>query len=109
MVIDGKLADLFTDPKKGANRGVGVCALVFCAPLLLTIAVMIKLGYGGPVFQAQTRQSQRNGVYRAWRFHTANGAHHAGLGGFLCHSRLELLPQLVNVARGDISIARVLD
>lgn len=109
MVIDGKLADFFSDPKKGVNRAVGACALVFCTPLLLAIAVAIKLASGGPVFEVENRQNRRDGVYKAWRFRTAEGPDDGGFTGFLCHSRLDLLPQLLNVARGDISIAHVLD
>lgn len=44
--------------------------------------------------------------YEALRFRTSEGK---GLCAFLLKTRLELLPQLVNVVRGDISIADALD
>ena len=109
MVIEGKLADYFMDPKNGANRGAGVFALLFCAPLLAMIALAIKLGNGGPAFSAEPRQTNRAGAYKAWRFRTSHGDDRTGFGIFLCQSRLELLPQLINVVRGDISIASALD
>ena len=109
MVIEGKLAGYFQDPKKGMNRGAGVFALIFCAPLLVTIALAIRLGSGSPAFTTETRQTGPSGAYKALRFRTEQDGGSNGLSRFLCHSRLELLPQLINVARGDISIASVLD
>jgi lipopolysaccharide/colanic/teichoic acid biosynthesis glycosyltransferase len=50
-----------------------------------------------------------SGVYQALRFRTARQGGSSGLERFLSASRLELLPQLVNVVHGDISIAKVLD
>jgi lipopolysaccharide/colanic/teichoic acid biosynthesis glycosyltransferase len=109
MVIEGKLANYFLDPKRGTNRGAGVLALIFCAPLLVTIALAIRLGSGSPAFMTKTRQTSTSGAYKALRFRTGKDGGPDGLSQFLCYSRLELLPQLVNVARGDISIASVLD
>ncbi|MDD9904655.1 MAG: sugar transferase [Rhodospirillaceae bacterium] len=109
MVIEGKLADYFLDPKRGANRGVGVFALIFCAPLLIAIAFAIRLGTGGPAFMTETRQLSEAGAYKALRFRTAAHGERQSFDTFLHNSRLELLPQLINVVRGDISIASVLD
>ena len=109
MVIEGKLADYFLDPKRGGNRSAGVFALIFCAPLLIIIAFAIRVGSGRPAFTAETRQSSESGAYKALRFRTAGGVAWQGFDAFLHNSRLELLPQLINVVRGDISIATVFD
>ena len=109
MVIEGKLADYFLEPKRGANRGVGVFALIFCAPLLIAIAFAIRLGTGGPAFMTESRQLSAAGPYKALRFRTAAHGERQSFDTFLHNSRLELLPQLINVMRGDISIASVLD
>ena len=109
MVIEGKLADYLLDPKRGANRGVGVFALIFCAPLLIAIAFAIRLGTGGPAFMTETRQLSEAGAHKALRFRTAVHGERQSFDTFLHNSRLGLLPQLINVVRGDISIASVLD
>lgn len=109
MVIEGKFAGYFLNPKKGANRGVGAFALIFCAPLLLTVAMAIRIGTGGPAFVTETRQNGGSSAYKALLFRTEPSDERSGFDRFLCHSRLDLLPQLVNVVRGDISIASVLD
>tara|TARA_Y100001934_G_scaffold169832_1_gene201743 strand:+ start:247 stop:426 length:180 start_codon:yes stop_codon:yes gene_type:complete len=57
----------------------------------------------------ETRQLSETGPYRALRFPSAAHGERQGFDSFQHNSRLELLPQLINVVRGDISIASVLD
>ncbi|NKB54988.1 MAG: hypothetical protein GKS00_01490 [Alphaproteobacteria bacterium] len=109
MVIEGKFANVFLDPKKALNRGIGAFALIFCSPLLLGVAIGVKLGVGGAVFIAEPRQRDDDAAYVSWRFRTIHGDEQPAFGRFLHTSRLECLPQLVNVMRGDISIVAVLN
>lgn len=112
MVIEDKLADYFIDPKKFTNRVAGLVLLVFCAPLLLFIAMAIKLGSKGPVLLASERHIAGGKLVASWQFRTRQGdgdAEWTTLGAFLRVSRLELLPQLLNVACGEISLVAVLD
>lgn len=109
MVIEGRFADAFSDPKKAINRGIGAFALIFCAPLLLGAALGVKFGIGGAVIVVETRRKDDEGAYDSWRFRTESGKSCPAFGRFLRTSRLECLPRLVNVVRGDISIVSVLD
>ena len=87
MVIEGKLADYFMDPKNGANRGAGVFALLFCAPLLAMIALAIKLGNGGPAFSAAVGESRAKPTAQARTRRGGSGhrmATTAPVSGYFC-------------------------
>lgn len=101
------------------DQVLALTAVVFVAPLLLLIAVAIKLESPGPVFFKQKRFGFNNNLFEVWKFRTMRtecaDAHAETLttrvdprltriGPFLRKASLDELPQLFNVLRGEMSI-----
>jgi lipopolysaccharide/colanic/teichoic acid biosynthesis glycosyltransferase len=92
--------------------------LLLASPLLLTVAVAVKLQDGGPVLFTQERVGRRGKAFRLIKFRTmVEGAEGAGpqitaggdsritrLGRWLRRSKLDELPQLLNVLSGTMSL-----
>jgi lipopolysaccharide/colanic/teichoic acid biosynthesis glycosyltransferase len=92
----------------------GVCLL----PLLALVAVLIKLDSPGPVFFRQKRAGCNGRLFEIFKFRTmVQGAYHMGsrltvkrdpritrLGQLLRWSKIDELPQLLNVLRGEMSL-----
>jgi len=92
-------------------------ALILLAPLLLLIAVMIKLDSHGPVFFRQERIGRRGLPFLILKFRSMvqdaplrGGAITCGedprittLGRWLRKAKLDELPQLLNILKGDMS------
>jgi lipopolysaccharide/colanic/teichoic acid biosynthesis glycosyltransferase len=116
----GLISDPFLFSMKRAIDIVGsFCALVFFAPLLMSVAIAIKLTSPGPVLFSQYRYGYRNKRFRIYKFRTmyAHLGDRAGtrqvtrqdprvtaVGNLLRHTSLDELPQLLNVLRGDMSL-----
>jgi exopolysaccharide biosynthesis polyprenyl glycosylphosphotransferase len=97
---------------------VSLVGLALSFPLWPLIALAIKLDSHGPVFFRQTRVGQHGRTFTMYKFRTMRtDAEHGGaqwarerdprvtrLGRFLRNSRLDELPQLVNILRGDMSL-----
>jgi lipopolysaccharide/colanic/teichoic acid biosynthesis glycosyltransferase len=98
--------------------GAGFGLLLF-APLLIGIAIAIKLTSRGPVFFRQKRYGYHNrrfwifkfrtmyvhlGDQRGTRQTTAGDPRITPLGRILRKSSLDELPQLINVLKGDMSL-----
>ena len=95
-----------------------VLGLALTWPLLILIAVLVKAQDGGPVFLRQTRVGYRGRPFRIWKFRTmtpdadpSNGALTVGddprvtrVGAWLRRFKLDELPQLFNVLRGEMSL-----
>jgi lipopolysaccharide/colanic/teichoic acid biosynthesis glycosyltransferase len=97
-----------------------LCALVGLvglSPLLLLIAVAIKLDDGGPVLFSQNRIGRGFRPFRIWKFRSmVPGADRGGLltapsdsrltpvGSWLRRYKLDELPQLFNVLAGDMQL-----
>lgn len=93
-------------------------ALVILMPLLLLIAVLIRLQDGGPSLFGQQRVGLNGRVFRMWKFRSMviNAESLGGfstadrdpritpIGRFIRRTSLDELPQLLNVVVGDMSI-----
>ena len=97
---------------------VSAAALLLMAPLMLALALWVVLDSGRPVFYRQQRVGRHGQPFRIHKFRTMReGADREGplltvgddarvtrAGRFLRHWRLDELPQLIDVLRGDMSL-----
>lgn len=98
--------------------GSGV-ALVFLSPIMMLVAVLIKLDSAGPVFYSQERMGLDGNPFMMLKFRsmrtdaesitgpvwaTANDLRRTRLGGFMRRFSVDELPQLVNVLLGEMSL-----
>ena len=97
---------------------VAVVATLVLVPLFLLIAVLIRLGGPGPILYRQPRVGRGGQTFVIWKFRTMSvGADRAGalvsgradpritpVGGLLRPTRLDELPQLINILRGDMTL-----
>jgi polysaccharide biosynthesis protein PslA len=90
------------------------CTLIaFALPLMTIVALAIKLDSPGPVFARRRRLGLGGRRISALNFRTTEhnpqrtprqGARLTRVGWFLRYTRIEGLPQLVNVLRGEMSL-----
>lgn len=95
----------------------GVC-LILLSPVMLAEALAIKLGDGGPVFYKQERLTIGGKKFNVLKFRTMvvdaerqgaqlatkNDSRITPVGKFLRATRMDELPQFLNVLKGDMSI-----
>lgn len=119
--------DLSASPMSGANRLVkaiedkvlAFLILLFLGPLMLFLAMGVKLSSPGPVFYRQERVGWNGRPFRMLKFRSMPVNVEAGsgpvwakpgenratpFGAFLRRTSLDELPQFLNVLKGDMSI-----
>ncbi len=105
--------------KRFIDISAALCGIVILAPLLLVFAVLIKLDSPGPVFYRGQRVGRHGKIFRISKFRSmvSNAAANqpesvatysdprvTRLGVFLRSTKLDELPQLINVLRGEMSL-----
>ncbi|HWB85969.1 MAG TPA: sugar transferase [Bryobacteraceae bacterium] len=90
--------------------------LVILTPVLLALAVLILREDGRPVFFSQVRMGRRGRPFRIWKLRTMRSGSDGDLitaagnpritrfGAMLRRCKLDELPQLFNVLKGDMSL-----
>ncbi|CUU50618.1 MULTISPECIES: sugar transferase [Clostridium] len=92
--------------------------LIVLSPILIVIAIRIKTDSDGPVFFKQIRIGEKNKEFEILKFRTmvvdaeklgrqitvGNDSRITKIGAFLRKYKLDELPQLINVFKGDMSL-----
>lgn len=94
-------------------------AIIILSPILVPVAIGLKLTGEGYVWYFQERVGYKNKIFNIWKFATMlkNSPNMSGglitlkrdprltpMGGFLRTSKINELPQLINILRGDMSV-----
>jgi exopolysaccharide biosynthesis polyprenyl glycosylphosphotransferase len=98
---------------------LSLIGIILSLPLTIPAAIAVKLESRGPLFFAQERISRRGERFNVYKFRTMvnNAEKHTGpvlaeendsrvtkVGKFLRKTRIDEVPQLLNVLKGDMSI-----
>ncbi len=105
--------------KRAMDLAIAGSAVFILAPVLLVVALLVRLEDGGPVLFRQQRQGRDNRLFWIYKFRSMrverldlDGTRSASkdddritrIGRFIRRSSIDELPQLLNVLRGDMSI-----
>jgi len=104
--------------KRYADVLISLLLLLFSAPLLVVAALLIKLGDGGPILYRQCRSGFLGQPFMVIKLRTMisdaevaqavwsqpNDQRITAVGSWLRRTRLDELPQLLNVLRGEMSL-----
>jgi len=103
-----------------AQAALAVTAVLLLSPVLLLVAIAVKLTSKGPLFYGGVRVGKDQQLYTMYKFRTLRdgserqiGARllspqddfYTPIGKFLKRSKLDEVPQLINVVRGEMNFA----
>ena len=105
--------------KRAMDILLALIALILASPIMLVTALLIKLDSEGPVFYLQERVTENGRKFYCYKFRTMvkdaekltgptlateNDPRITRVGRFLRATRIDELPQLINVLKGDMSL-----
>lgn len=96
---------------------VALIGLIIASPVMLIIAILIKLDSKGPVIFKQERTGYKGKIFNCYKFRTMKVETHAKDGRELTHDErctkigniirklsVDELPQLINILKGEMSL-----
>ena len=104
--------------KRGLDLLIGVVALVLLAPLLLLVAIAVRVDSSGPIFFVQDRVGRGNRLFGIYKFRSmrVDTCDHDGtrsasrdddritrVGRVIRATSIDELPQILNVLKGEMS------
>jgi sugar transferase (PEP-CTERM system associated) len=112
-----KKSKLTTWMKRVSGFSLSLIGLILLSPLILIISILIKMDSRGPVFYKQERVGEMGKIFKLLKFRSmvegaeGNGPVWAGkkddritrIGQWIRKWRLDEIPQMVNVLKGDMS------
>ncbi len=104
--------------KRAFDLAAGSVCLLLALPLFMVTAAAVRLSSWGPVFFRAERAGLGGGVFRLWKFRSmrtegrrdwrsiteASDSRITAVGSVLRTTKLDELPQLFNVLRGEMSL-----
>jgi putative colanic acid biosynthesis UDP-glucose lipid carrier transferase len=103
--------------KSLVEKGVALLAIILLSPLLLLIALAVKISSPGPVFFKQDRHGWNGKVIQVWKYRSMrvhddreviqasrNDSRITAVGRFIRRTSLDELPQLFNVLQGQMAL-----
>jgi len=115
----GEKRDIEEFLMRGLDIAGSILILVFSSPATILISLLIKVSSSGPVFYTQQRVGKDGKLFTLCKFRTMvvdaekeigpvlasrNDPRVTKVGKFLRATRLDELPQLINVLKGDMSL-----
>lgn len=108
---------MYVSIKRSIDVGVALSVALLVVPLLILVPVLVKVSSTGPVFFTQQRLGRGGGVFRLYKYRTmtdrVRGDHQeitganpevTRIGYWLRRFKIDEVPQLLNVLKGDMSI-----
>ena len=105
---------LYKKVKRVIDLALSITALLFLLPILLLVALLVRLTMGGPVLFCQLRPGLSGKLFEMYKFRTmldapegvvvSDEARITKLGRILRATSLDELPELMNVIKGDMSL-----
>ena len=118
FIPEKKVGDLYrTFGKRLFDLVAAAAGLAVLAPLLVLVAVLVRLDSAGPALFIQQRLGRNGRVFRAYKFRTMTDRRRevhqeifgktdevTRIGYWLRRFKIDELPQLMNVLKGDMSV-----
>lgn len=95
---------------------ISVFALMLFSPILLILAILIRINLGSPIIFKQKRPGKNGNIFEIYKFRTMNSNKDAdgnllsdnerltSFGRFVRSTSLDELPELINILKGEMSL-----
>ena len=102
--------------KRGIDFILALVGLILASPVLLIVAILVRIKLGSPIFFRQARVGLNGEIFEMIKIRTMKDAYDTNgqplpdserltsFGQFLRKTSLDELPELINVLKGDMSL-----